>query len=84
MDIEYFQNIEKKIAFAYPNPGLHCLRKVDLAENMSIVAWVSLQSNNQDILRYLRMQCIKKCSTNRVGPKGDGHAPGVEAASQGD
>jgi len=52
-------------------------RKVDWAENMSIVAWVSLQSNNQNMLRYLRMQCIKKSSTLRVGPKGEKSSPRI-------
>ena len=52
-------------------------RKVDWAENMSIVAWVSLQSNNQNMLRYLRMQCIKKASTLRVGPKNDKPSPRI-------
>ena len=50
---------------------------VDWAENMSIVAWVSLQSNNQNMLRYLRMQCIKKSSTLRVGPKGEKIPPRI-------
>jgi len=50
---------------------------VDWAENMSIVAWVSLQSNNQNMLRYLRMQCIKKSSTIRIGPKGEKRAPRI-------
>ena len=52
-------------------------RKVDWGENMSIVAWVSLQSNNQDMLRYLRMQCIKKASTLRIGPKGEKTDPRI-------
>ena len=52
-------------------------RRVDWAENMSIVAWVSLQSSNQNMLRYLRMQCIKKASTLRVGPKGEKMVPRI-------
>ena len=52
-------------------------RKVVWAENMSIVAWISLQSKNQDMLRYLRMQCIKKSSTLRVGPKGEKPSPRI-------
>ena len=52
-------------------------RRVDWAENMSVVAWVSLQSNNQNMLRYLRMQCIKKASTLRVGPKGEKPSPRI-------
>ena len=50
---------------------------MDWAENMSIVAWVSLQSNNHNMLRYLRMQCIKKASTLRVGPKGEKPSPRI-------
>ena len=52
-------------------------RRVDWAENMSVVAWVSLQSNNQGMLRYLRMQCIKKSSTLRIGPKGEKPSPRI-------
>jgi len=51
--------------------------RVNWAENMSIVAWVSLQSNNQNMLRYLRMQCIKKSSTLRIGPKGEKPSPRI-------
>ena len=52
-------------------------KSVNWAENMSIVAWVSLQSKNQNMLRYLRMQCIKKSSTLRVRPKGEKTAPRI-------
>lgn len=52
-------------------------RKVTWSENMSIVAWVSLQSKNMGMLKWLRMQCIKQSSTLRVGPKGEKNSPRI-------
>jgi len=52
-------------------------RKVSWSENMRIVAWVSLLSNNPMLQKYHLMQCIKEGSTLRVGPKGDKPSPRV-------
>ncbi len=52
-------------------------RRVSWAENMHVVAWVSLLSKNRGILRWLPMQCIKESSTLRVSPKKDKPSPRV-------
>ncbi|MCW3976828.1 MAG: hypothetical protein NWE77_02725 [Candidatus Bathyarchaeota archaeon] len=44
-------------------------RKVSWQENMHIVAWVSLLSNNPMLQKWFLMQCIKEGSTLRVSPK---------------
>jgi hypothetical protein len=44
-------------------------REVSWSENMRIVAWVALLSNNPMIQRWFLMQCIKQGSTLRVSPK---------------
>jgi hypothetical protein len=52
-------------------------RTVSWAENMSIVAWVSLLSHNEKLRNWLTMQCIKKESTLRISPKGNKPSPRV-------
>lgn len=52
-------------------------RKVSWAENMSIVAWVTLISHNQGLKDWLIMQCIKGYSTLRVSPKQDKPQPRI-------
>lgn len=52
-------------------------RKVSWAKNMSIVAWVSLMSHNDELLKWFRMQCIKGDSTLRVSPKEDKKSPRI-------
>lgn len=44
---------------------------------MSVVAWVALLSNNKGLMKYLLMQCIKKCSTVRVSLKKGKPSPRV-------
>jgi len=44
-------------------------RKVSWAENMHIVAWVSLLSRNLKLLRWFQMQSIKESSTLRISAK---------------
>jgi len=46
-------------------------RYVSLEDNLSVIGWVAILSKSVPLLRYLAMQCIKKCSTLRVAPKGD-------------
>ena len=50
-------------------------RAVTWEENMSIVAWVCLESENEELKKWLIMQCIKKASTLRLSPKGDKKSP---------
>jgi hypothetical protein len=44
-------------------------RPVSWTENMHIIAWVSLESNIEKLVRYLQMQCIKESSTLRISSK---------------
>jgi len=52
-------------------------RKLSWSENMRIVAWVSLLSNNPMLQKYHLMQCIKEGSTLRVSPKNDKPSPRI-------
>ena len=52
-------------------------RSVSWTENMSIVAWVALQSQNRGLVKWLLMQDIKKSSTLRVSSKVKKKAPRI-------
>lgn len=52
-------------------------RSVDWIENVSIMAWTVLQSQNQGLNKWFVMQCIKKCSTLRISSKGRKPAPRI-------
>jgi len=52
-------------------------KRVSWSKNMKIVAWISLESRNKGLLEWLRMQCIKECSTLRVSPKGKKKSPRI-------
>ena len=52
-------------------------RKVSWKENMHIVAWVGLLSNNPMLQKWLLMQCIKEGSTLRVSPKSEKASPRI-------
>lgn len=44
-------------------------RKVKWDLNVRIMNWVALESGNEGLRNYVRMQCIKRSSTVRVSPK---------------
>lgn len=50
---------------------------VSWIENMHIVAWVCLGSQNIGLQKWFLMQCIKKSSTLRVSPKGEKPSPRI-------
>jgi hypothetical protein len=52
-------------------------RAVSWSENMSIVAWVALQSHNRGLNKWFLMQCIKGCSTLRVSFKREKPSPRI-------
>jgi hypothetical protein len=52
-------------------------RPVSWAENMKILAWVSLLSHNEALTKYLQMQCIKKSSALRISPKLEKPSPKI-------
>lgn len=47
------------------------------AENVKIVAWISLYSRKVKLDRWFHMQCIKEESTLRVSPKGKKPSPRI-------
>jgi hypothetical protein len=52
-------------------------RPVSWSENMRVVAWVSLLSQNKTLTKFLLMQCIKESSTLRVSEKQEKTSPRV-------
>jgi hypothetical protein len=52
-------------------------RAVSWSENLRVVAWVSLQSQNGGLVKWLIMQCIKQSSTLRVSRKNKKHSPRI-------
>lgn len=52
-------------------------RKVTWSENMRIVAWIALLSNNPMLQKWFIMQCIKEGSTLRVSPKTNKPCPRI-------
>lgn len=45
-------------------------RPVSWSFNVHIMNWVSLESGNENLQKYVRMQCIKETSTVRISGKG--------------
>jgi hypothetical protein len=52
-------------------------RRVTWSENMRVVAWVALQSNNKGLQKWHLMQCIKQSSTLRVSNKREKAPPRI-------
>ena len=52
-------------------------RRVSWKKNISVVAWVSLYSQNRMLKNWLIMQCIKEESTLRISSKGDKLKPRI-------
>ena len=52
-------------------------KSVSWIENMKIVAWVALGSQNRGLIKWLIMQCIKQSSTLRVSPKNQKPSPRI-------
>ena len=44
-------------------------RRVSWTVNVHVMNWVALESRNEDLRRYVRMQCIKETSTIRSSNK---------------
>jgi hypothetical protein len=44
-------------------------RPIRWETNVKVMNWVALLSGNSDLQRYVRMQCIKRSSTNRISEK---------------
>lgn len=52
-------------------------RRVSWSENVKIMAWISLLSNNPMLQKWHLMQCIKEGSTLRISSKGDKPSPRI-------
>ena len=52
-------------------------KSVSWAQNLKVVAWVSLFSHNKGLIKWLLMQCIKKSSTLRFSTKGKKPSPRI-------
>jgi len=52
-------------------------RESSWKQNMHIVAWVSLLSQNQGLHKWFLMQCIKESSTLRMSSKKDKTSPRI-------
>jgi len=52
-------------------------RKVTWTKNVKIMNWTALESGNENLQKYVRMQCIKGTSTVRTSSKGDKPAPSI-------
>ena len=52
-------------------------RPVDWSKNVHVMNWVSLESGNENLQKYVRMQCIKETSTVRISAKGKKPIPKI-------
>ena len=52
-------------------------KSVSWAENLKVVAWVALHSQNRGLIKWLIMQCIKQSSTLRISNKNKKHSPRI-------
>jgi hypothetical protein len=52
-------------------------RTVSWTKNVHIINWVGLESRNENLKKWVDMQCIKETSTLRLGTKGDKPAPKI-------
>ena len=50
---------------------------VSWSENLKVVAWVALHSQNRGLIKWLLMQCIKQSSTLRISNKNKKHSPRI-------
>jgi hypothetical protein len=52
-------------------------RPVDWNKNVHVMNWVALESGNENLQKYVRMQCIKETSTVRISNKGKKPIPKI-------
>jgi len=52
-------------------------RKVSWRKNVKIMAWISLISQNAELIKWFIMQCIEEYSTLRISPKEDKKTPRI-------
>jgi len=52
-------------------------RCVSWSENLRVVAWIALHSQNRGLIKWLIMQCIKQSSTLRISDKKEKLSPRI-------
>ena len=52
-------------------------KPVDWSFNVHVMNWLALESGNENLQRYVRMQCIKESSTVRISKKGKKPIPKI-------
>ena len=52
-------------------------KSVSWKQNLKVVAWVALNSQNRGLIKWLIMQCIKQSSTVRISNKNKKHSPRI-------
>lgn len=74
-----FQNLEGFIILKSSERCYHVVfnRSVDWSENVSIMAWIALLSNNKGLQKYHLLQCIKQSSTLRISDKNEKPSPRI-------
>ena len=68
---EYIVKKKGKVVYRYLKGSYLVIfdRPVRWATNVKIMNWVALESGNENLRRYVRMQCIKQTSTVRISVK---------------
>ncbi|MGD0495708.1 MAG: hypothetical protein ABSB28_06670 [Candidatus Bathyarchaeia archaeon] len=51
--------------------------QVDWSRNVHVMNWVALESGNENLQKYVRMQCLKETSTLRMSRKGKKPIPKI-------
>lgn len=75
----YSAKIRGETVCTYHVGNYHILfdRPVNWELNTRIMNWAALVSGNEGLKEYARMQCIKRSSTFRIGPKGKKKPPTI-------
>lgn len=70
---------EGRVVYRYLKGNYHVVfdRQVKWTSNVRVMNWVALESGDEDLQRYVRMQCIKQTSTVRVSREWDKPIPKV-------
>jgi len=71
--------VDGKVVARLTEPSYHLVfdGAVSWAENLHVINWIALESQNENVQRYAMMQAIKETSTIRQGPKGDKPSPRI-------
>ncbi|MGD0496697.1 MAG: hypothetical protein ABSB28_11795 [Candidatus Bathyarchaeia archaeon] len=75
----YVVTQKRKVFFRLRKASYHVVfnSPVDWGRNVHVMNWVALESGNENLRRYVRMQCIKETSTVRMSRKGKKPIPKI-------